>query len=50
MKLTGHLTRGVFERYNITDQTGTLEAGKMAEEFLNQAHARSSSQQRKRPN
>ena len=44
MKITGHRTRGVFERYNITDQTDTLEAGKMAEEFLNQAHAQDSSQ------
>jgi len=54
MKITGHRTRGVFERYNITDQTDTLEAGKMAEEFLSQAHAPTpsqiASQNRKRPN
>ena len=54
MKITGHRTRGVFERYNITDQSDTLEAGKMAEEFLNQAHAQNSSQNssqnRRRPN
>ncbi len=54
MKITGHRTRGVFERYNITDQSDTLEAGKMAEEFLNQAHAQTpsqiSSQSKRRPN
>jgi integrase len=49
MKITGHRTRGVFDRYNITDQS-TLEAGKMAEEFLNQAHSQNSSQRRRRPN
>jgi integrase len=54
MKITGHRTRGVFERYNITDQSDTLEAGKIAEEFLNRAHgpdsSQSSSQNRRRPN
>jgi integrase len=54
MKITGHRTRGVFERYDITDQSDTLEAGKMAEEFLNQAHAQTpsqiSSQSKRRPN
>ena len=54
MKITGHRTRGVFERYNITDQSDTLEAGKMAEEFLNRAHAQNvvtkSSQSKRRPN
>ncbi len=54
MKITGHRTRGVFERYNITDQTDTQEAGRLAEEFLNQAHADNSSQNtsqnRRRPN
>jgi integrase len=54
MKITGHRTRGVFERYNITDQSDTLEAGKLAEEFLNRAHAQNSSQMasqnRRRPN
>jgi integrase len=34
MKITGHLTRSVFERYNITDHTDTLEAGQKAEAFL----------------
>ena len=34
MKITDHRTRGVFERYNITDQTDTQEAGRMAEAFL----------------
>ena len=33
MKITGHRTRSVFERYNITDQTDTQEAGRKAEEF-----------------
>ena len=37
-------TRGVFERYNITDQSDTIEAGKMAEEFLTREHAQDSSQ------
>jgi integrase len=50
MKITGHRTRGVFERYNITDQSDTQEAGKMAEEFLNRAHAENLSQNRRRPN
>jgi integrase len=54
MKITGHRTRGVFERYNITDQSDTFEAGKMAEEFLNRAHAlessQISSQSKRRPN
>ncbi|HYI92574.1 MAG TPA: site-specific integrase [Bryobacteraceae bacterium] len=54
MKITGHRTRGVFERYNITDQSDTLEAGKMAEEFLKRAHAENSSQStsqiKRRPN
>ena len=39
MKITGHRTRGVFDRYNITDQTDTQEAGRMAEQFLNREHA-----------
>lgn len=34
MKITGHRTRSVFERYNITDHADTLEAGRKAEEFL----------------
>ncbi len=34
MKITGHRTRGVFERYNITDRSDTQQAGRMAEEFL----------------
>jgi integrase len=38
MKITGHRTRDVFERYNITDQTDTQEAGRMAEEFLAREH------------
>ena len=44
MRITGHHTRGVFERYNITDQSDTIEAGKMAEEFLTREHAQDSSQ------
>jgi integrase len=31
MKITGHRTRTVFERYNITDQSDTQEAGRRAE-------------------
>ena len=38
MKITGHRTRGIFDRYNITDQSDTLEAGRLAEEFLSRAH------------
>jgi hypothetical protein len=34
MKITGHRTRSVFERYNITDHTDTLEAGRKAAGFL----------------
>ena len=44
MKITGHRTRTVFERSNITDQTDTLEAGRLAEEFLSRAHGPDSSQ------
>jgi integrase len=44
MKITGHRTRGVFDRYNITDQTDTQEAGRMAEQFLNREHASNLSQ------
>jgi hypothetical protein len=33
-KITGHRTRSVFNRYNITDHSDTLEAGRKAEEFL----------------
>ena len=44
MKITGHRTRGVFERYNITDQTDTQEAGRMAEEFLSKEHEKDMSQ------
>lgn len=38
MKITGHRTRGIFDRYNITDQSDTQEAGRMAEEFLAREH------------
>jgi integrase len=34
MKITGHRTRSVIERYNITDETDTQEAGRKAEVFL----------------
>jgi hypothetical protein len=34
MKITGHRTRSVFERYNITDHTDTQEAGRKAGSFL----------------
>jgi integrase len=54
MKITGHRTRAVFERYNITDQSDTLEAGKLAEEFLSRVHGQNSSQtasqNKRRPN
>jgi len=38
MKIAGHRTRGVFEGYNITDQSDTQEAGRIAEEFLAREH------------
>lgn len=38
MKITGHRTRSVFDRYNITDQSDTQAAGRMAEEFLAKEH------------
>ncbi len=54
MKITGHRTRGVFERYNITDQSDTQEAGRMAEEFLAREHeqrlSQTLSQNLERPN
>jgi integrase len=54
MKITGHRTRGVFERYNITDQSDTQEAGRMAEHFLAREHATGlaqiTSQTKRKPN
>lgn len=54
MKITGHRTRGIFERYNITDETDTIEAGKTAEEYLSREHlestAQNTSQTKARPN
>lgn len=53
MKITGHRTRSVFERYNITDHTDTQEAGRKAEEFLAREHkevAQFTSQKPKRLN
>jgi integrase len=53
MKITGHRTRSVFERYNITDHTDTLEAGRKAEEFLareQEVVAQRMSQQVRKPN
>lgn len=44
MKITGHRTRSVFERYNITDQSDTQQAGRMAEEFLAKEHQQQSAQ------
>jgi integrase len=44
MKITGHRTRGVFERYNITDQSDTQQAGRMAEEYLAREHKEDMSQ------
>jgi integrase len=41
MKITGHRTRAVFERYNITDHSDTQEAGRQAEKFLSVEHKRS---------
>jgi hypothetical protein len=38
MKITGHRTRSVFERYNITDQSDTQQAWRMAEDFLAREH------------
>jgi integrase len=38
MKITGHRKRSVFERYNITDHSDTLEAGRKAEEYLKRQH------------
>lgn len=34
MKITGHRTRGIFERYKITEQSDTVEDGKVVEELL----------------
>ena len=53
MKITGHRTRSVFERYNITDHSDTLDAGRLAEEFLTREHEEMTqivSQSSKRPN
>ena len=53
MKITGHRTRTVFERYNITDQSDTQEAGRRAEAFLAKEQenlAQITSQNKERPN
>jgi hypothetical protein len=54
MKITGHRTRGIFDRYNIIDQTDTHEAGRIAKEFLAKEHAvnlaQITSQNKGRPN
>jgi hypothetical protein len=53
MKITGHRTRSVFERYNITDQSDTQEAGRLTGEFLAKEHqnlAQNTSQNAERPN
>jgi hypothetical protein len=53
MKITGHRTRSVFERYNITDHSDTLEAGRKAEQFLAKEQeevAQITSQKPERPN
>lgn len=55
MKIAGHRTRGIFERYNnITDQSDTQEAGRLAEEFLAKEHdpnlAQITSENRRKPN
>jgi integrase len=44
MKITGPRTRGVFERYNITDQTGTQVGRRLAEAFLSKEHEQNKSQ------
>ena len=53
MKITGHRTRTVFERYNIADQTDTQQAGRLAEVFLAREHeklAQTTSRKEERPN
>jgi hypothetical protein len=53
MKITGHRTRSVFERYNITDETDTQEAGRKVQVFLAREHeevAQITSQKRARVN
>jgi len=53
MKITGHRTRGIFERYNITDHSDTQAAGRLAEEFLAREHgevAQIVAHEPKRPN
>jgi hypothetical protein len=54
MKITGHRTRGIFDRYNITDQSDTRGAGRLAEEFLAKEHdpnlAQNTSQNRRKTN
>ncbi|MEP6539853.1 MAG: hypothetical protein ABJF23_31275 [Bryobacteraceae bacterium] len=47
-------TRGMFDRYNITDQSDTQEAGRLAEAFVTKEHeptsAQITSQNKGRPN
>ena len=46
MKITGHRTRSVFERYNITDHSDTQEAGRKTQELLAREHEEDVAQQR----
>lgn len=49
MKITGHRTRSVFERYNITDHADTQEAGVKAGKFLAKEHGNMSQSMTQEP-